>query len=179
MVAGGANALPLVELMRTDKLELAFDIPERVCWFVGVGQNIEFTLDAIPFKPFTAAITRTSGSLRTETRSMAAEVEIDNPDGRLGPGMYATVRIPCAGMENVAAVPSAAIRSVNGRATVFAVRNGLAVEVPVVVLVNDGKEAVIGGELGPHNQVIVSGAANLQDGQRVAEQVPAGDGRNS
>lgn len=179
VVAGGASSQPIVEIMRTDKLELAFEVPERLTWFVNKDSEVQFTLEAVPFKTFKAKVTRLSGSLRPETRAMEAEVEINNAEGRLGPGMYAEVRLPFAQMQNVAAVPAKAVRSINGQSAVFVVDAGIARQITVVVLANDGKEAVIGGELGNHTQVIVSGAETLQDGQRVADQGVGVDGRSS
>lgn len=179
VVAGGSNSQPIIELMRTDKLELAFEVPERLTWFVKKGSPIEFTLEAVPFKSYKAQVTRLSGSVHRETRGMEAEVEIDNADGQLGPGMFASVRLPFAKMANVAAVPVAAVRSANGQPVIFVVEGGLARQLRVVVLANDGKEAVIGGELGNHTQVVVKGAENLVDGQRVADQGVGVDGRSS
>ncbi len=166
-VASDTGSKPILEVARTDRLRLLIDIPEKYVPYIGAGHKIEFALDVYPGRSFESPITRVAGVLAPDTRSMRAEVDVDGRDGLVRPGMYATVRIPLAEIPRVLAVPAAALRTVGGRTFVFAVKDGRAMEVPAVLLLDDGAQIVIAGDLDPHSPVIVGAPPHIEHGQPV------------
>jgi RND family efflux transporter MFP subunit len=166
-VAAGSGAKPIVEITRVNKLRLVFDLPERLAPFVKAGRPVKYGVAALPGKSFDATITRRTGALAPETRTMRAEVDIENGSGALSPGMYASVQVPLEGIAGISVVPSTALRTIDGKTCVLAVVGAAAKKLPVESLADAGAEVVVSGELTPDTQIITQGPASLADGQTV------------
>ncbi len=94
VVAGTAGGQPVVELMRTDKLRLVFHVPEPAVPAVMPGTPARVTFDAFKTAEIVdASVTRCSGSLMPDTRTMRAEIELANSSQELKPGMFAKVKL--------------------------------------------------------------------------------------
>lgn len=91
--AQGAGS-PLLLIEKVDRLRLVVDIPEPQAPLVRVGTEVEFLIRANGGPAMKGKITRTASSLRSETRTMRAEIDLDNAGGELMPGMFAKVSIP-------------------------------------------------------------------------------------
>jgi HlyD family secretion protein len=76
------------------------------------GQEATFTVDAYPGETFRAQIfqIRSQPNVQQNVVTYDAVVRFDNPDGKLRPGMTATVRVVSMRRENVLRVPNAALR---------------------------------------------------------------------
>ena len=113
-------------------------------------------------------MTRTAVALKPETRSMRAEVQLQNPDGDLKPGMYAQVTVKLETRQQAVMVPSRAIR-VRGRDISIMVAEGsVAKSIPVKLGYDDGIWVEITSGLSGEEQVIVAanGAVSSGDGIR-------------
>jgi len=84
---------PLFTLAKTDPLRLVLDIPEADSARVRVGSDVLFQVKSLGDQKFPARISRTSLALRSDSRTMQAEADIANADGRFVPGMYAQASI--------------------------------------------------------------------------------------
>jgi RND family efflux transporter MFP subunit len=102
--SGNSNSMPLVSFAELNRLRLEFPVPESAVAFVHVGSPVEITVVSMG-KTFSGAVTRFAQKVDTDTRTMLTEVDVDNPDFRYTPGMYATVRLILAEKKNALAVP--------------------------------------------------------------------------
>ena len=166
-ITPGTSAKPIVELTRVSKLRLTFDLPERLTPFIKAGQRIAYSLAALPGKSFDAAIARRTDILAPETRTMRAEVDIDNADRSLSPGMYASIQVPLDGIAGISVVPSSALRTIDGRVCVLAIVEGKTKKLPVESLADAGADTIVSGSLAADTQLVVQGPASLADGQAV------------
>ena len=105
---------PLLTISKIDRLRLALEIPETDTPFVRIGTPVSIDVKALHTEPIKATITRTAVAIKPETRTMRAEVDLPNADGKLAPGMYAQVTINLESKEQAMVIPSKAIR-VKGR----------------------------------------------------------------
>jgi HlyD family secretion protein len=113
-VQPGSNAAkPLVVVARTDagaRLRRSPRTRGRAGHVRGEdGDPATVTIQALGNRSFDANVTRTSWSLDSTNRTLRTEIDIDNQQGLLRPGMYATVRIRLDQRENVLALPVAAL----------------------------------------------------------------------
>ena len=92
-LVGGANNLPIFEMAQNDKLRLTVAIPEKHAGSIPEGAIATFTLSAYPGMPFTAKLSRSSGVLNKQDRSLTLEFDIDNANGKLQGGDYAQVQL--------------------------------------------------------------------------------------
>jgi RND family efflux transporter MFP subunit len=122
------NSLALCHLSQTNLLRLVIPIPESVVPDVRVGEPVQVRVTALN-KSFQGKVTRFSGQIDLETRTMHTEVQVPNPNYELVPGMYAYVELPTARSVNVLAVPIQAVRlTANNAGTVLVVNGQHAVE---------------------------------------------------
>ncbi len=97
------------------------DIYEKDLARVGEGDAVQITVEAYPGDTFRGQVTYLSNLLNPATRTAQARVEIDNHDGRLRPGMFATAILtaPAAASRKALVVPRHAIQQVRGKPVVF------------------------------------------------------------
>jgi RND family efflux transporter MFP subunit len=171
LITAGATTKPIFEVAQTNVLRLTFDVPERLLSSLSQGQKVKFGVEAMPGGSFSGALSRSAGQVDPRTRTMRAEVDVKNDDGKLAPGMYGTVKFGVADLKNTVVVPATAVRSSGGSAAVFVVDNGVAKKTPVMVLIDDGKETAVSGAVAVGAQVVTAGPADLADGARVEARV--------
>jgi multidrug efflux pump subunit AcrA (membrane-fusion protein) len=98
---------------------------------------------------------------------MRAELDVDNSDGRLTPGMYASVHLELRKFANVLSIPATAVRRDRGESFVLVADDGLLMKIPVSILLDDGATVVVSGALAPSSAVVVAGPISLTEGRRV------------
>ncbi len=162
--AADGTTTALLSISRTDFIRVALEIPEVDAPFVGPGTEVEIDVKALDRPPIKATVTRTAGALKPETRSMRAEVQLQNPDGDLKPGMYAQVTITLETRQQAVMVPSRAIR-VRGRDISIMVAEGsVAKSIPVKLGYDDGIWVEITSGLSGEEQVIVAANGAVSSG---------------
>jgi RND family efflux transporter MFP subunit len=81
----------LFRIAQTGMLRIYVNLPQADAESVKVGQRGEISISEIPGRKFVGTVTRTSNALDPTTRTLLTEVQVQNADGRLLPGMYAQV----------------------------------------------------------------------------------------
>lgn len=95
--AGSTSSSPsLFSLAQINTLRFYVSVPQAYLGIVGVGQPVQVTVQEDPGRTFRGTITRTAGALDPASRTLVAEVRLNNEDGALRPGMFAqaTIRVP-------------------------------------------------------------------------------------
>ena len=100
-------------------------------------------MGAISDKPIAGKISRTASVLEADTRSMRAEVDLPNENGRLIACMYASVVVRLDTKSQAMMIPSKALRADGDDTIVLVCADGVARSVPVQVGYDDGIEAEI------------------------------------
>lgn len=72
-------------------LKLRFQVPERLLGKIAVGDDVTARVDPYPGETFEGRIKTVGGIIDPKTRTMFAEAEFANRDGRLRPGLFARV----------------------------------------------------------------------------------------
>jgi HlyD family secretion protein len=94
------------------KMQVDADIDEADVSKVHVGQVAQFTVDALPTRPFEAVVrqVRKSATNIQNVITYDAVMDVPNPNLELLPGMTANIRIPVQVRENALRVPNGALR---------------------------------------------------------------------
>jgi membrane fusion protein, heavy metal efflux system len=97
------------------------DIYEKNLALVSLGDAVEIAVEAYPGAVFRGQVAYVSSLLDPATRTAQARVEVENHDGRLRPGMFATATIsaPASAGRTALVVPRDAIQQVHGKPIVF------------------------------------------------------------
>lgn len=83
----------VVSLMNFGKVRVQIPVPEDEVLDIAKGTPATFTVQSLPGRQFRAPVTRVSYALDQSSKTMLAEIEMDNPGELLRPGMYATVQL--------------------------------------------------------------------------------------
>ncbi|WP_337175079.1 efflux RND transporter periplasmic adaptor subunit [Paludisphaera sp.] len=89
-VAEGESMFEVADLSRVWILAKVYE--DRL-GLVQVGQAVEATVRAYPGEVFKGTVAFKAPALDPTTRTLDVRYDLDNPDGRLRPGMYATVTL--------------------------------------------------------------------------------------
>jgi membrane fusion protein (multidrug efflux system) len=162
--AGNVALLTVVDLS-TVRVELP--IPEREAPLVNNGLPARVTVEELPGKRFDGTITRFAHALDESTRTMAAEVEIKNPDEALRPGMYAMVQVILQQKTDALVIPVEALVMEKAKGYVFTVDGGKAKRIPVKLGFKDDRSVEILEGLKPEQPVLLAAGTTLADGQAV------------
>jgi len=94
------------------KMELLVAVPEADIAQVSKGQTATFSVDASPNRSYSATVKLVSfgSTVLDNVVTYQAELEVNNDDLTLRPGMTATATIDVSKRENVLMVPAAALR---------------------------------------------------------------------
>lgn len=121
----------LVNLEDISSVKVDFRVPEKYADLVGKGQAIEVVVDALPGKAFHAKVDAVDPQVDSSGRSALLRGRINNPEGKLKPGMFARVRLILAERNDALVVPEEAIVPQGSKVTVWKVVDGKAVKAEV------------------------------------------------
>jgi RND family efflux transporter MFP subunit len=136
--AAEGSTTPLLRVAKTDRIRIVLEIPETDARYVRVGTVVNINVKALGMEPFPGAVSRTAGALKPDTRTMRAEVDLDNGDHRLAPGMYAQVVVELESKARAMLIPSKAIRMRGKDTIVLVTANGVAADRLVEIGYDDG-----------------------------------------
>jgi membrane fusion protein, copper/silver efflux system len=85
---------------------------------VGIGAAATLQFTSYPGQPFTGRVTYVDPMLGDQSRTVKARITVPNSDGRIKPGMYATVILNSA-TQSALTVPRSAVVQTGERALVF------------------------------------------------------------
>ena len=143
-------------------------VPESDAQHINVGARIEARCAQFGSEPIRATVTRTAMALRESTRTMRVEADIDNPNGRLMPGLYARASVLLESESQVMMIPSKAVR-VRGRdVSVLVADGGVARARPITLGYDDGIWAEVSTGLTGSEHIIVSAGGVVAPGAPVA-----------
>jgi RND family efflux transporter MFP subunit len=99
----------MFRVAKNDVLRTFIDVPQINAPSIKVGDTADLTFVQHPGQVFHGKVTRTANSLDLNTRTVLTEVDIDNHDGLLLPGMYATVNFHVPRTVAAILIPSEAL----------------------------------------------------------------------
>jgi RND family efflux transporter MFP subunit len=164
---------PLVIVARTDKMRVIAPVPESEAAYVDIGDAVTIEIPSLRSAEFAGQVTRTSLSLGEGSRALDAIIDLDNADGRLRPGMYATARVTLQEQEDVLTLPAAAIVRSGKEAFCYRLVDGKAEKLPIQLGLRVGDDFEVTSGLAESDTVILNKASALKDGQSVEATRPA------
>jgi RND family efflux transporter MFP subunit len=99
----------LFHLVQMDTLRVFASVPQMFSTDVKVGQKTVVFRRDDPKRTFNGKVTRTSNALDPDTRTLLTEVQVQNPNGELRPGMYLQVQFIFERQTPTVLVPAAAL----------------------------------------------------------------------
>ncbi|MBS1488712.1 MAG: efflux RND transporter periplasmic adaptor subunit [Bacteroidetes bacterium] len=161
------NGIALYRIKQEQRLRLHIAVPEKYLAEVKEGATVKFTVKSFPNDVFEGKTTRMSKNLNVQTRSEIIEIEIQNTNGRLLPGMYATAMIPISRPGESFVVPTSAIVASMEDQFVIRARNGKAEHVSVSR--GDEKDGMVEvfGSLNMGDTLVYKASEEIRKGDKV------------
>jgi membrane fusion protein (multidrug efflux system) len=116
---------------------------------------------------FGGRVVRLAPTLDPTTRTLRAEVAVDNPQGKLRPGMFVEVTMIADRREDVTVVPRQALAERGGRKVVFVLNGQKVARREVVLGLGDDDIVEIRQGIEAGERIVVRGLETLTDGTRV------------
>jgi RND family efflux transporter MFP subunit len=149
-------------------VRLVANVVERDLGRINSGMKADVLVDAYPGEHFTGRIAHVAPVLDPATRTAQIEVEIDNSNFRLKPGMYAKVSFVIAHKADVLVVPANAVIDAQGKKGVYVPGEGDVAKFQAVTLgMADAEKIEITAGVNEGMNVISTGAAALREGDRI------------
>lgn len=165
-ISSSTQAQPIVHIAENVRLRLDFPVPESAVAQINPGSAVHITVQATGQK-IESRIARITGMVDSSTRTMEAEVDIDNHDLQLKPGMYAHVSVILDKHDNVLSLPVQAVSN-GDKPTVWRVgSSGHIEEVPVVLGMQTPDRVEITSGLNEGDKVIFGSRNSLSIGMDV------------
>jgi RND family efflux transporter MFP subunit len=172
---GAGSSTPMLRLQQVSVLRLTVPVPESFAGAIAEGAAVSFSVRAFPGVKFTGVTRRVSHSVDAATRSMPVELDVDNADGRLAPGMFADVLWPLKRSTPSLFVPPAAIAQSTERTFVARIRDGVVEQVPVQRGATQGDLVEVFGGLQSGDTVARRVTEDLRNGVHVEIRAPQPD----
>jgi len=152
--ASGTSNPSIYEIATLNQLRVYVYLPQTYAPFVRDGEQSVVTVNEYPDRDYNGTVTRHSSALDQGTRTMLLEVDLQNQDLSLYPGMYANVAITIQGSSGAPRVPDQAL-----------IFNGERVYVPIV---QDNRIHLVDVRLGLDNGINCEITRGLKGDETVA-----------
>ncbi len=155
------------KVMRYNKVKCELNITNDDIGKIRIGQEVNITNFAYEDEIFTGNISKISPTIDPQTRTFQIEVEIENSDLRLRPGMFVKADIVVEKKSRVLRIPKYTILTRNNREVVFVVEDQVAKLKEVTVGIRDVEYAEILEGIAEGDRLVVRGYETLKDNTKV------------
>lgn len=161
-----SNDQPMLVLQHLEKLRLEVYIPEAYVDKVDLKSLVSFVFNAMPGDEHKAKISRSANAL-TNLRSEAIEIDLDNKNEQLKPGMYAEVKIPLLSEAKSLLIPNHAIVRSTERQYVVAIRNGVTKFVNIQEGLRTKDSTEVFGDLASGDEILLHATDEVPEGTKI------------
>lgn len=166
-VGSATQTVPFFTIMDIDIIRVYVSVPQEAALRANEGVSAYITARELPGQEFSGTITRTTRALDPSTRTLLIEIDLSNPNHRLRPGMFVTVKLIFEEHKQALALLPAALVTDETGTSVFVVEHGTVKRVSVKTGLDDGTWVEITEGLKENMEVVVVGKSGLTDGQAV------------
>lgn len=161
-------SVPVVQLSRTDELEIRTEVAERFISLVREGQDAVVFLEAYPGERFAARVTELSPVVDPATRTMGVTLRFVRRDPRIKAGMFGDIRLITEVRTGIVKVPSDAVVRRFDTPYLFVVTGDGTVEQREVELgISIGEQVEITSGVEADERIVIQGQSLLDDGAAV------------
>ncbi len=100
---------PIVSLQTVTPIYAEFSLPQQALADVKMGQKVLLTVDVYPGASWEGEVTTINPEIDPGTRNVRMRATVPNTDGRLSPGMFASVEVASGEKRKVLVIPSTAV----------------------------------------------------------------------
>jgi len=182
LVAAGTStssqAIPVVRIAQISVLRLVLAIPESLAGQIHLKDPVKVRVQALN-EDIEGKVSRFADSLDMQTRTMETEIDCQNRDGRLLPGMYTDTQLLLSEKKNTLTIPLEAVVRNGEDATVLAVNSqDLLEERHVKLGVEDNSRVEVLSGLTDGDRVVIGNRSQFHSGQRIKPKDVSSQGKS-
>ena len=163
LVGPGADAALLV-IQQVARLRLTVAVPETEIAGIVAGAKVDFTVPAYPGRVFPGTVARVAHALDPKTRTMPVELDVQNRDGSLAPGMYSNVKWPVRRGRSSLLVPKTSVVTTAERTFVIRAHDGKAEWIDVKKGAAEGDNIEVMGNVNIGDMIVKRATDELRNG---------------
>lgn len=164
---GQAQGGPIFAIAEIDKLRVLVSVPEGYATSIRNGMPAQLFIQERTGTPIKGTVTRTANSVDLNSRTMLTEVDVDNRDGSLYPGMYSIITFTMIRGKSPLVVPGDAVVVRQDKTSVAIVRDQQVKFVPVEIGRDYGPSVEILQGLNEGDWVVATVTDDVRDGIKV------------
>jgi RND family efflux transporter MFP subunit len=173
--SSSAQSVPVVRLAEISKLRLVLPVPESVAAQIHLGDPVQARVQALNHD-FVGKVSRFADSLDRQTRTMETEIDFENRDGHLIPGMYAETQLSLREKKDALTIPLESVTRDGEDATVLAVNTQNIIEERHVKLgLEDSVRVEVLSGLTDKDRVVIGNRSQFRSGQKIQPREIASD----
>jgi membrane fusion protein (multidrug efflux system) len=155
-------------LMDLDRLKAIINLPEKDVEFLSHIIDIQVVADALPGMSFSATLKKISGAVDVSTRTMQVEIDIENTNKQLKPGMFANINLILAKKTNTLIMPNEVVLNDNDGNYVFVVNTDSTVHKRYVQIgiQQNNKDEILSG-ISDNERIVFSGQTLVKNRAKV------------
>jgi RND family efflux transporter MFP subunit len=167
--SGTTNAdKPLFSIAQSGTLRIQIDVPQSEAINIQDGQRASIHVKEHLGRVYNGAVVRSAGALNNAARTMLTEIQVDNRDGSLLPGMYAQVSFSISQQRRTLIIPTSSLVVNAAGMRVVAVDDNHTVHfLPVVIGKDMGTQVQVLRGLTLSQALVASPSDLLSEGQHV------------
>jgi RND family efflux transporter MFP subunit len=171
LINSGSSTAPrtdLFDIAQPGTLRVYVNVPEEYSRGVRPGvTGADIVLAEFPGQKFQGNLVRTAEAINATTRTLLAEIDVQNPKGTLLSGSYAEVHLKIPGQASTFLLPVSALIFRSEKLQVGVVKNGKVVLTEVTPGHDFGADIEVVAGLNPNDHVVVNPPDSLISGQEV------------
>jgi len=142
-------------------------LPEKYINIIKPGQTVNLTNYALPEDTLTGKITQLSPAINADTRTFLGNIQINNPEYLLRPGMFVKADIVTNHKDSVIVIPKSIILSRQKGKTVFIIDRGVAAERVIETGLENVSDIEVTKGLAKNERVVTTGFETLSNRSKV------------
>jgi membrane fusion protein (multidrug efflux system) len=167
---------PVVPLQSLDPIYVNFGVPQQALAQVRVGRQIRVTSETLADVAFDGRVSAIDSVVDETTRNIQVQATLNNPGGRLRPGMFVQTEMPIGAAQKIVALPASAVSYAPYGDSVYVVSDmkndkgqtyrGVRQQFVTLGPGRGDQIAVLSG-VNPGDEVVTSGVYKLRNGAAV------------
>lgn len=172
LVDAGSTGSNLFVIADTSTLRVYVDVPETYAASVHVGMHAEVSLNTYGAKPIIGEVARTADALDPNTRTLRTEIDVDNANRALVPGVYANVKLALATATRNFIVPANTLLFRSEGLRIALVKDRHVHLQPVMLGRDFGNTVEVTQGLNDQDRIVLSPSDSLYEGQQINVTTP-------
>ena len=154
---------PLVVLVHTETLKVVANVLEKDISLLKLGMKAKIKTESYPGKVFEGKFARISSALELATRTLQAEIYINNSNRLLKPGMFARIEVILLEKPQALVIPRNAVIEEGGLKRIFVIAGNQAFRRSIVAGYEENEFVEVLEGVSEGDQVVVRGQESLKD----------------